>query len=107
MLARKHYTREEIDRGRERIEAGIAAWSALPAEGADGRLGGAYFEALGLALDRLFVHRQRGLEGRPPTALGEVRDTAEAIAAGQDGPGGRAAFEDLARRFFAGLEARF
>ena len=70
MLAVSKYDQAHIDAVRERIAADVAAFeSAAPGDG----LQPVFFNALVLALDRYFVHRLRGAEGKDGNPANEVR----------------------------------
>ncbi|MEA2126704.1 MAG: hypothetical protein QOI80_3486 [Solirubrobacteraceae bacterium] len=93
MLARTTYTQDEITGARTRIDAAVAA--DAPAD------------LVILALDNLFLHRQRGKEAKDG-ALKDLRARAEALAAdpAADGPD-RTELRTLTDGVFAEIEERF
>ena len=83
MLGRKNYTRDELDDARNMVDAQLAAYTALvdavESEAPDGTIEttvsdieSVYFNALAIALDRLFVHRVRAITGTDSTPLNEL-----------------------------------
>jgi len=127
MLGRKDYTREELDAGRARIDAQLAAYRALS--------GTADYEpiftsGLVLLLDRLYVHRIRSVSGKDTNPITEVELLAASLLTGDEfvdqkavkwvpaqsvtgiAPGERvrldlATTQALVDAFFAELEKRF
>lgn len=135
MLGRKTYTAEEMRRGRELVEAHLAAFRAVAESAPAGEALSALEErtatAALLVLDRAFVHRLRAVEGKDTNPLTEVGLVAVSLVehdgvmtpvkgikyvpgAGVLGiaPGDRIRLtvgdtEKLASAFLAELEARF
>jgi hypothetical protein len=90
MLGRNSYTRDEIDAGRNLVDSQLGAYAALvdavESEAPDGTiettladLEGVYFNALALALDRLYVHRIRATSGKDSTPLNELELIVESL----------------------------
>jgi hypothetical protein len=90
MLGRNSYTRDEIDNGRNLVDSQLGAYTALvdavESEAPDGTilttvadLEGIYFNALALALDRLYVHRIRATTGKESTPLNELELIVESL----------------------------
>jgi len=107
MLAQKTFPQARIDHCRKGVTGTVNSFRAL---NRDAKLDA--FEPqlvcnLVLALDRCFVHRQRGLEGEGESALKRTRDLAEAVAEGRPELLSLDEFEQLAEAFFADLEAKF
>ncbi len=135
MLGVKLYTREYVDACRARVDEDVAAFRAVAAAGnGDGVLAAfeqRFFNEMVVVLDRLFVHRLRGVEGKDGNPLNEVRVMCESLLT-NDGlmgtdptiklvssasvlkyqPGDRIAlreddFVKLSRAFFDEMERRF
>lgn len=81
MLAANTYPAEYIEGCRSRIDAELGAWGALSSGGgaAVEAFEPRFFSTMVLDLDRCFVHRTRGMEGKDGNALNEVRMLAESI----------------------------
>jgi hypothetical protein len=85
MLGRKTFTRAEIDRAAALATAQVATFRAVadgvPASAADhlDALEAATFADATLALDRMFVHRVRGVTGKATTPLNELELLAAAL----------------------------
>lgn len=81
MLAANTYPPEYIDGCRARIDAELDAWRALAGAGgaAAAEFEPRFFSTIVLDLDRCFVHRTRGIEGKDGNALNEVRMLCESI----------------------------
>src|SRR3954468_19401388 len=85
MLGRKDFTPEELQTATTFVDEQLAAWQAL-AEAAEGAAQAAlrplepqHFNALALALDRLFVHRIRAVSGKDGNPLNELELIAESL----------------------------
>jgi len=70
MLAVTEYSPDHVNRCRRRIEADVAAFSKLEANGAAET---AFFNNMVLSLDHYFLHRVRKNEGKDGNALNQVR----------------------------------
>lgn len=112
MLARKHFDQTYIDACRGRIAAQLANYRAVKASADDAAIAAfepPYFDDLVLVLDNLFVHRMRGMEGKPGSPLKEFRALCESIT--EDGhadvPLDEESFHRLAEQFFAEIENRY
>ncbi|MBB4637208.1 hypothetical protein [Longimicrobium terrae] len=81
MLAANTYPPEYIDGCRARINAELEAWRSLAGAGgaAVEAFESRFFSTMVLDLDRCFVHRTRGMEGKDGNALNEVRMLCESI----------------------------
>jgi hypothetical protein len=81
VLAANTYPPEYIDGCRSRINAELDAWRALAGAGgaAVEAFESRFFSTMVLDLDRCFVHRTRGMEGKDGNALNEVRMLCESI----------------------------
>jgi hypothetical protein len=127
MLGVKKYEKSYIDQCREATDARVAAYERLSDPG---DFEAAFFNTMVLALDRLFVHRLRGVEGKDGNPLNEVRVIADSLAenngvmaadtqirfktgtitgleAGDTIALSGSAFRELADGFFAEIVARF
>jgi hypothetical protein len=71
MLGMKSYPKEYVDACRARVDAGLRAYRALGAAGAE--LETRFFNDQVLLLDYMFVHRLSGAEGKDGNPLNEVR----------------------------------
>jgi hypothetical protein len=76
MLGVKTYEKSFIDSSRTATNARIDAFDSLKNPG---EFESVYFNTMVLALDRLFVHRLRGVEGKDGNALNEVRVLTDSI----------------------------
>jgi hypothetical protein len=85
MLAVTSYSQDYIDDCRRRIEAQLAAHSALASTAGQGdpstlaAFDALFFNNLVLVLDHCFVHRTRAIEGKDGNPLNEVRMLASSI----------------------------
>ena len=88
MLCVNTYTKDYVNSCRSKIEAQLAAYRVLAGaareKAGDSSASAATFEPLFfnnlvLVLDRLFVHRARGLEGKDGNPLNEVRMLCDSI----------------------------
>jgi hypothetical protein len=90
MLGRKDYTREEFDHGKAAIDSQLAAYrqlaAALDSDTTSDKVRSAqedfeaqFFNNLTLALDRLYVHRLRGVTGKDGNPLNEVELIVESL----------------------------
>ena len=112
MLARTHFDQPYIDACRGRIATQLDAYRAVKASADDAAIAAfepQLFNDMVLALDNLFVHRQRGLEGKPGSPLKEFRALCESIAENghADVPLDEESFTRLAEQFFAEIESRY
>src|SRR5262249_50264041 len=102
MLAQTSFPKAQVDHCRNAFDALIETYKAKPDE----------FEpriacVMVLALDRCFVHRMRGQEGKGDSALKRTRDLSDAIAQGRSGPPTIDEFAQLADAFFTEIEVKF
>jgi hypothetical protein len=90
MLGRKDYTREEFDHGKAAIDSQLAAYRQLAAaldndttsdkvRSAQEEFEAQFFNNLTLALDRLYVHRLRGVTGKDGNPLNELELIVESL----------------------------
>src|SRR6218665_2939586 len=79
MLAVSSYKPDYVQQSHAIIGAQLAAFRALPAGKAREAFAPLYFSALVLALDSLFLHRQRSNEGKVGGPLNEVRMLCDSI----------------------------
>jgi len=81
MLAANLYAPEYIDGCRSRIGAELDAWRALAEKGGAeaAAFEPGFIHSMVLDLDRCFVHRTRGMEGKDGNPLNEVRLLCESI----------------------------
>jgi hypothetical protein len=90
MLGRKDYTREEFDHGKAVIDGQLAAYRQLAAaldndttsdkvRSAQDDFEAQFFNTLSLVLDRLYVHRLRGVTGKDGNPLNEVELIVESL----------------------------
>jgi hypothetical protein len=142
VLGRKNYTKEEIDRGKAAVAEQLAAYrkfvKAGGGSGSDKKADSAlasfeaeFFNNMTLVLDRYYVHRLSGGEGKDGNALNEVRIIVDSLishdgvmrsdkkiklppersivglAAGEQINLTEADFKRLSAAFFAELERRF
>jgi hypothetical protein len=137
MLGRKTYEPEELAQARKAIDDELKAYKKLAkaAAGDDAAAALTAFEpqfvnGLIMTLDRFFIHRVRPVVGKDPNPLNEVEVLTESLLSGttlktnkvikwvpdqmvlglEDGDPISltvAQFEELAKAFFAELEARF
>src|SRR2546421_697250 len=92
MLGRNQYDQEYIDASRARIAAQVSAYRKLvAASNGDARVGAAidefeplFFNNMVLALDNLFVHRLRKMEGKDGNPLNQVRAICTSLMSGDD-----------------------
>jgi hypothetical protein len=77
VLGVKNYEKSYIDQCRTATAARVAAYDKL---GEPGDFEAVFLNTMVLALDRLFVHRLRGVEGKDGNPLNEVRVLADSIA---------------------------
>jgi hypothetical protein len=76
MLARKSYPQEYVDATRTRLAELTSSFERLQSAGDFEPL---CFNHMVLALDRCFVHRQRGMEGKDGNPLNEARVIADSL----------------------------
>lgn len=137
MLGRKTYTREEIDTAKATVDSQVRAYRKLAktvdaeAKAALEAFEPLFFNNMVLVLDRHFVHRVRMVTGKDANPLNEVELLTESLLGGGGvlrgnnvikwvpdqtvlklDVGDRIAltakqFDELAKAFFAELEARF
>jgi hypothetical protein len=90
MLGRKDYTREEFDHGKAAIDSQLAAYRQLAGALENDTTGekvrsaqqdfeAQFFNNLALVLDRLYVHRLRGVTGKDGNPLNEVELIVESL----------------------------
>lgn len=85
MLARKTYSREEVDHARSDIGARLASYRRLVSAAGDGARAALndfeplFANSLALALDRYFVRRLRMVTGKESTPLNELELICEAL----------------------------
>jgi hypothetical protein len=95
MLARKHFTRDEIGNGRNLVDAALSAHAALvdavEDEAPDGTIettladfDTVYFDGLALGLDRLYVDRAHSETRTGESPLGELQRIVESIINNED-----------------------
>jgi hypothetical protein len=130
MLGRKDYTPEEIAGGKAAVKAQLAAWKKV-ASAADEAAEATFFNNMVLVLDRWYVHRVRPVVGKDTNPLTEVELLVDSIRdqggvfttnkvikyvpdqsvlgleAGDTIALTAKDFDELAKAFFAELEARF
>ena len=130
MLAMNKYTQAYVDDCRAAMKARISAFKALKPKPATA-FELSFFSALAVVLDRMFVHRTRGREGKDGNPLNEVRMLCDfilengcvlaanktikyapakavtGIAIGQKIALSQSDFVRLQEAFFAGIEAKF
>ncbi|AIE83713.1 hypothetical protein [Fimbriimonas ginsengisoli] len=80
MLCVNKYEKEYVAQCRSLMESQLAAYRQLPSEGTFETL---FLNNLVLALDRMFVHRTRSLEGKDGNPLNEVRMMCNSILESQ------------------------
>jgi hypothetical protein len=102
MLAQKSFPKDQVDHCRNAFNSLIETYKAKPHE-FEPRIA----SVMVLALDRCFVHRMRGQEGKGDNALKRARDLSDAIAQGQSGPPTIDEFAQLAEDFFNEIEVKF
>ncbi len=73
MLGMKTYPKDYIDACRGRIEADVRAYRKQVGKEGGGEFEVRFFNDLVLVLDRMFVHRLAGLEGKDGNPLNEIR----------------------------------
>ena len=73
MLGMKKYPRDYIDACRARIDADLRAYRQQVAKSRDEEFESRFFNNQVLLLDRMFVHRLAGLEGKDGNPVNEVR----------------------------------
>jgi hypothetical protein len=79
MLAVSSYKPDYVQACHASIAAQLAAFRALPAGKAKEAFSPGYFNAMVLALDSLFLHRQRSNEGKEGGPLNELRMLCDGI----------------------------
>ena len=79
MLSQKKYPAAYISSCKKKITAAVNAWAQLP--GKPSGFEHLYFENQVLILERMFIHRMRGQEGKDGNPLNEVRMLAASILA--------------------------
>jgi hypothetical protein len=90
MLGRKDYTREEFEHGKAVVDNQLAAYRQLSAALDNDATGdkvrsaredfeAPFFNNLSLALDRLYVHRLRGVTGKDGNPLNELELIVESL----------------------------
>lgn len=131
MLARKDFTREELDTARAGVDERLAAYRRLEGGDALDAFEPLFCHSLLLALDRPFVHRVRMVTGKGGTPLNEVELLVDSLMdnggvlrtntvidyvparsvlglePGQEIRLDVESFERLANAFFAELEAKY
>jgi len=73
MLAVSSYSPDYVQTCHAAVAAQLAAFAALPAGKAKDAFAPGYFNAMVLALDSWFLHRQRSNEGKEGGPLNELR----------------------------------
>ena len=73
MLAVSSYSPDYVQTCHAAVAAQLAAFAALPAAQAKDAFAPGYFNAMVLALDSYFLHRQRSNEGKEGGPLNELR----------------------------------
>ena len=73
MLGMKKYPRDYIDACRARIDADLRAYRQQVAKSRDEEFESRFFNNQVLLLDRMFVHRLAGIEGKDGNPVNEVR----------------------------------
>ena len=120
MVERKHFTRDEIARGRDLVDAALSAHAALvdavEDEAPDGTIETTladfdvlYFNGLALALDRLYVHRAANPSSAGSSPLAELERLVKSIITsdGEPVPFTGEQFERLADGVFTELEKKY
>ena len=73
MLGMKQYPRDYIDACRARIDADLRAYRQQVGKSRDEEFESRFFNNQVLLLDRMFVHRLAGIEGKDGNPVNEVR----------------------------------